>query len=142
MGRFLLFIAFFASSSVACSKSEDKKTDDDGVVEEIDGKAKLDGKKVEIESCKAVKGDKDHEALELTLEGGMVINQDQLNGLTIDGKKVECSSQSSSGSGGTFGEKRWAKGKLKLECETKKGTLELDVTYDCGSKSRPTNLKQ
>src|SRR5689334_20904196 len=131
------FVVLVALSSLACSKSEEKKSED-AVIEEIDGKAKLDGKKVKIESCKAVKGAGDHEALQLELEGGMTILRDQMEGMTIDGKKVECSSQSSSGSGGTFGDKRWTKGKLSLDCETKKGKLELDVTYDCGSKDRPS----
>ncbi len=141
--RALLLVVLSTSLSLGlfgCSKSDDGKKDDDELIEKIDGKAKIDGKKVKIESCKAVKGEQNHEALELVV-GGLTILRDELLGMTIDDKRVECSRQSSTSRGGTFGEKRWTKGKLELTCETKKGELDLDVTYDCGSKSRPSNLK-
>ncbi|MEO7092528.1 MAG: hypothetical protein ABI175_04705 [Polyangiales bacterium] len=139
MRRLFCSIAFVSCVMLACSKTE-KKSADDELVEEIDGKAKLDGKTVKITSCKAVAGDKDAAVLELVLEGDVTVRREQATGVSVDGTKVECGSTSYSGSSGAAGSRRWVKGKLAIVCDTKKGQLDLDVTYDCGSKSHPGNL--
>ena len=142
MPRLLVVLRLLVSIVlVACSRSSSQKPgDDDGVVEKVDGAAKIDGKKVGIAHCKAVEGEEDHEALEITLADGTKIVDEPQVGLSVDGTKVECSKRASSSSSGRSVDDRWTTGKLAVTCDTKKGELVLDVTYDCGSKSRPMNL--
>ncbi len=139
MRRTYLVVLFALLGCSRDEKSSDKK-DKDEVIEDFDGTASIDGKKTKITKCEAVDVN-GHSAVRFTLGTGMVVTADPVEGSKADGKKLDCSKVAGRSSGGVFGKKVWAKGKLELVCDHPDGKLVVEVKYDCGSKDRPSNLK-
>jgi hypothetical protein len=131
MRRILLALAF---ALLACSKSEEP------MVEKIDGTAKVEGKSTKIATCRAF-DDGGHAAVRIKLETGTDIVIDPAEGVRIDGKPpVDCKKNESKLESGVAGKSAWGTGTLTLVC--KDPWLEVDVKYDCGAASRPSNQKK
>ena len=132
----------FLAALVACGGG------DGGTVEKIEGTASIGGKAVTITSCKAVAaedGEKKYVTLELGLDSGHTVVVDNYAGSKVrnggETTKLACTRTSGESRHGRAGSNAWATGTLDLACTLPEGELSIAATYDCGSTSRPSNLK-
>lgn len=114
-------------------------------VEKVEGRVTVAGKEAKVTSCKAV-GQKVGVAVELTLDTGITIVRDDLEGTSIrkaDGStsKPDCDrTQIEAGGGSSLGAASWWVGELGLTCKHDGAEIVLDLKLDCGAVDRPSNL--
>jgi hypothetical protein len=114
-------------------------------IEKVEGRVTVAGKEAKVTSCKAV-GQKVGVAVELTLDTGITIVRDDLDGTSIrkaDGttSKPDCDrTQIKSGDGSNLGAASWWVGELGLTCKHEGAEVVLDLKLDCGAVERPSNL--
>lgn len=114
-------------------------------VEKVEGRVTVAGKEAKVTSCKAV-GQKVGVAVELTLDTGITIVRDDLEGTSIrkaDGStsKPDCDrTQIEAGDGSSLGAASWWVGELGLTCKHDGAEIVLDLKLDCGAVDRPSNL--
>ena len=141
-------LALVLALPIACDDKKDDapaKADGPATVEKVEGKISVGGKEAEVTACKVVPK-KQGTALELTLDSGLTVISDAMDGMQWRkgegaAEKLTCERMASQLSGGKAGSGAWSTGKLGLTCEHADGSIEADLTIDCGVVDRPSNRK-
>jgi hypothetical protein len=123
--------------------ASDSKPAEPKTIETIEGTVTVGAKAAKVTGCK-VKARDPGTVLELTLDNGMVLVNDAMEGMFWrrgDGERtrLECErSAAQSDAGSAFGN-AWWKGKLELQCTHADGEIKAELTLDCGAADRPSN---
>ena len=142
-GVLALGLAFASSCDGEATPADATKVP--ATVEKVDGRVTVAGKEAKVTRCKAV-GQKVGVSVELTLDTGITIVRDDLEGTAIrkaDGStsKPDCDrTQITSGAGSSLGAASWWVGELGLTCKHEGAEIVLDLKLDCGAVDRPSNL--
>jgi phosphoribosyl-AMP cyclohydrolase len=147
--RPVLALVFALALPLGCDdekeSSGESKAAEPATVEKIEGKVTVAGKEAKVSTCKTMPK-KQGTALELTLDTGITVIQDQMEGMQWRkgegaAERLECDRMQSQLSAGKAGAGAWSTGKVGFTCKHADGEIVLDLTIDCGAVDRPSNKK-
>lgn len=113
-------------------------------VAKVDGTVTLAGAPAQVTGCTVVvkaDGEQRRVVTELALDAGRALVLDD-GYLWRDGAtatRLDCARSTAQRRSGRAGDAAWSRGALELECDSPAGALVVDVTFDCGARSRPSN---